>query len=344
MGLGSKTLAEIESQPQLWTEALRQFEQRADELQRLWSTTSFDEIIFTGCGSTYYAGMVGAALLQAGTGITARAVSATELMLFPEMIVSAHRTTLLICVSRSGTTRETVAAAEMFRNHGGHSIVVVTCSSESPLAQTADVLVAIDAAQEESRVQTRSFSSMLLAVTALAALFTGRDWRILASMPERLERLTLASAETVERLGRDLSITQFVFLGSGALYGLACEAMLKMTEMAKLFSAAYHPLEYLHGPHYTANATTQLIGLLSDGARAEELRVFNILHGRGLALFTLCDANRLLPVGGTVITLDSDLPEWGRGLLYLPPLQRICWLQAVERGFDPDNLAYRPQA
>jgi len=341
--LGTKTLAEIESQPRLWAEALRQFERRAGELEALWLGTAFDEIIFTGCGSTYYAGMMSAALLQAGTGVTARAVSATELMQFPEMIVGAHRTSLLICLSRSGTTRETVTAAQAYRNHGGHSIIVLTCNSDSPLAQTADVLVAIDAAQEESRVQTRSFSSMVVAVTALAALFSGRDWRVLSSLPERLEHLTQVSADMVNRLGNDLSITQFVFLGSGALYGLACEAMLKMTEMAKLFTISFHMLEYMHGPHYTATSTTQIIGLLSESARDEEVRVLNTLHQRGIPLLTLADSDNGLATGGDVILLESGLPEWGRGILYLPPLQRICWLQAVGRGFDPDNLPYRPQ-
>ncbi len=342
MGTGTKTLTEIESQPRHWGEALRQFEQQADKLKRLWSDTAFDEIILTGCGSTYYAGVISAALLQAGTGVTARAVSATELMLFPEMFISAQRTTLLVCISRSGTTRETVAAAQMFHNHGGHSIVVVTCDSESPLAQTADVLLAIDAAQEESRVQTRSFSSMVVATTALAALFSGRDWRLLSNLPERLERLTQTSADTVDRLGGDLSITQFVFLGSGALYGLACEAMLKMTEMAKLFSAAYQPLEYLHGPRYAADSHTQLIALISESARDEERRALDTLRQYGIPLLILAESNLVPPIDGDAITLASGVPEWGRAILYLPPLQRICWLQAVNRGFDPDNLAYVP--
>lgn len=342
MGAGTKTLTEIESQPRQWGEALRQFEQQVDELKRLWSGTGFDEIILTGCGSTYYAGVLSAALLQAGMGVTARAVSAAELMLFPDTIISPCRTMLLVCISRSGTTRETVAAAQMFRNHGGHSIVVMTCNSESPLAQTADVLVAIDAAKEESRVQTRSFSSMVVAITALAALLSGRDWRVLSKLPERLVRLTQASADTVDRLGGNLSITQFVFLGSGALYGLACEAMLKMTEMAKLFSVACQTLEYLHGPHYAADSHTQLIALMSESARDEERRVLDTLSQRGIPLLTLAESNVTPPIEGEVIALESGIPEWGRAILYLPPLQRICWLQAVKRGFDPDNLSYVP--
>ncbi|MFN8529362.1 MAG: SIS domain-containing protein [Anaerolineae bacterium] len=348
MNRGAKTLSEIDSQPDVWAEALRVFERRANELGSLWETGAFDEILFTGCGSTYYAGMIGAALLQTGTGIAARAVSATELMLFPEMIITAQRTTLLVCISRSGTTRETLAAADLFRNHGGHSIVVITCDSESPLAQTADVLLAIDAAQEQSRVQTRSFSSMVVAATALAALFSGRDWRRLSALPDALERLTSTSMEMIEQMGRDRTITQFVFLGSGALYGAACEAMLKMTEMAKLFTTSCGTLEYLHGPHYAADSGTRIITLLSEGVREEEERVLEKLRQRGLSLLTLADTNPAAKINGThsggdTITLTSGIPEWGRAILYVPPLQRLCWRQAVERGFDPDNLPFDPR-
>lgn len=340
---GEITLSEIDSQPQLWAETLWQFERRADELARLWSGAAFDEIIFTGCGSTYYAGMIGAALLQAGTGMTARAVSATELMLFPELVVPAYRTTLLVCISRSGTTRETIVAADIFRNRGGKSIVVITCASESPLAQTADVLLAIDAAQEQSRVQTRSFSSMVVTVTALAALLSGQDWRRLSVLPDALERLIRTSTDTVERLGDDLSITQFVFLGSGVLYGVACEAMLKMTEMARVFSVGCHTLEYLHGPHYAADFNTPVVALLSESVHDEEEHALEKLRQRGIPLLTLTDSNSNAPIDGEVITLGSGMPEWGRAILYLPLLQRLCWRQAVERGFDPDNLPYDPR-
>lgn len=337
---GEKTRAEIESQPQLWAEALRQFDQQAAAVRRLWSSETFDEVIFTGCGSTYYAGVVSAALLQTATGVSARAVSATDLMLFPETYIAPRRKTLLVCVSRSGTTRETVAAAEAFRRHGGRSVIVVTCDSQSPLAQAADLLLAIDAAQEQSRVQTRSFSSMMVALTALAAFLGGRDWRQLEALPGALERLTAASAGTIERLGRDTSITQFAFLGSGAQYGMACEVMLKMTEMSRVFSVSYHVLEYLHGPRYAADANTLIVGLVSHSAHDEEIRALASLRkARVLALVERGAVSGL----AHVIALESGVPEWGRPILYLPPLQRLGWLQAVERGFDPDNLPFDPR-
>src|SRR5262245_44514155 len=125
MARGEKTRAEILSQPQCWKDALSVFAQQANPLISLWNSAAFDEVIFTGCGSTYYLGVIGATLLQAAADISARAFSATELMLFPQNYFSQKRKTLLICVSRSGTTRETLEAARLFRQHTSGSVIVV---------------------------------------------------------------------------------------------------------------------------------------------------------------------------------------------------------------------------
>jgi glutamine---fructose-6-phosphate transaminase (isomerizing) len=342
---GEITLSEIKSQPRLWGEALQGLDQQAGEIQRLWSGNAFDEIIFTGCGSTYYLGVIGANLLQAATGVPARAVSASELLLFPETNFFKHRKTLLICVSRSGTTRETVEAARLFRQHSTGVLAVVTCDSQSPLAQAADMLLAIDAAQEQSRVQTRSFSSMAVLVTAMAALFTGRDWQALNALPAALEGLMDRSQAIVQQIGEDTSITQFAFLGSGAQYGLACEAMLKMTEMSRVFSVSYHILEYLHGPRYAADAHTIIVGLVSNSAYTEEVNALKPLRQRGARVLALADERHQEDIAELDywIALDSGTPEWGRTILYLPPLQMIGWHQAVQRGFDPDNLPFDPR-
>ncbi len=345
MARGETTLQEIQSQPQVWAEALRQFEQQAGAVARLWAEGEFEQVIFTGCGSTYYLGVIGATQLQAATGTPARAFSASELMLFPQAQFNPTIKTLLVCVSRSGETRETVEATKALRQFGAGSILVVTCDSASPLAKTADLLIAIDAAQEQSRVQTRSFSSMAVVVTALAALLGGQDWRALNGLPAALEKLMASSEALTHRLGDNLTTTQFAFLGSGAQYGLACEAMLKFTEMSRVFSVGYHILEYLHGPRYAADADTVIFGLVSDSAYSEEVRALASLTQRGFRVVTLAEADRGegLDSVGDRVTLDSGLPEWARTILYLPPLQIVGWRQAVARGFDPDNLPFDPR-
>lgn len=345
MARGEITLAEIKSQPEVWAEALRVFEQNVDDLMAFWEAGAFQQVIFTGCGSTYYLGVIGATQLQAATGTPARAVSASELMLFPEASFSSEIDTLLVCVSRSGTTRETVEAVRLFREYGAGSVIVVTCDSASPLAQAADLLLAIDAAQEQSRVQTRSFSSMAVVVTALAAALGRLNWRELEALPGALEQLMAQSEAVIRPLGADTAITQFAFLGSGPQYGLACEAMLKMTEMSRVFSASYHILEYLHGPRYAADANTLIVGLVSDSAYSEEVRALRPLKQRRARVLALAEIDRCEGIGELdyVLPLASGVPEWGRAILYLPPLQLLGWHQAIQRGFDPDNLPFDPR-
>lgn len=341
---GEITLSEINSQPQLWGTTLDNFGQAAENLRRFWEAGKYEQVLFTGCGSTYYVGVMGAALLQAATGTPACAKSASELLLFPQANIALRSKMLLVCVSRSGTTRETVEAARLFHRHANGQVLVITCQSDSALAKEADLLIAIDAAQERSRVQTRSFSSLAMVVTALAALLGERDWRQLGALPAALERLTTASEPLVRQLGEDKKIHQFAFLGSGAQYGLACEAMLKMTEMSRIFSVSYHILEYLHGPRYAADANTLVVGLVGESAYDEEVRALQTLAQRRARVLVLVEADR----GGLddldyTLVLGSGTPEWGRTILYLPPLQRIGFHQAIVRGFDPDNLPFDPR-
>jgi glucosamine--fructose-6-phosphate aminotransferase (isomerizing) len=341
---GEITLSEINSQPQLWATALDIFGQQAGQVRQFWAQGGYQQVLFTGCGSTFYLGVIGAALLQAATGVPSRANTASELMLFPQVNVALKTKTLLVCVSRSGTTRETVEAARRFRAQGNGQVLVITCQSDSPLAQQADFLIAIDAAQERSRVQTRTFSSMTVVVAALAALLGGRDdWQALRALPGALERLMTASAPLVQQLGTDASINQFAFLGSGAQYGLAVEAMLKMTEMSRIFSVAYHILEYLHGPRYAADANTLVIGLVGDTARDEEIKALKPLALRRARVLALAESADGLADFDYALPLESGIPEWGRTILYLPPLQLIGFHQAIMLGFDPDNLPFDPR-
>lgn len=344
MARGDITLSEINSQPVLWGTALDIFGQQAEQIRRFWAQGSYEQVLFTGCGSTFYLGVIGAVMLQEATGVPSRANTASELMLFPQTNVALRPKTLLVCVSRSGTTRETVEAARRFRAQANGQVMVITCQSDSPLAQEADFLIAIDAAQERSRVQTRTFSSMTVVVTALAALLGGRDWQELRALPAALERLMTTSAPLVQALGSDSQINQFAFLGSGAQYGLAVEAMLKMTEMSRIFSVSYHILEYLHGPRYAADANTLVIGLVGDTAYDEEIKALKPLALRRARVLVLAESNRSeLADFDYTLPLESGVPEWGRTILYLPPLQLIGFHQAIMRGFDPDNLPFDPR-
>ncbi len=332
------TLAEILSQPAVWRDALQTVEQHTGAIRALWEEQPFEQVILTGCGSTYYASLVGAALIQAQTGVPSRAFPASELLLFAQEHFRPEAPTLLITVSREGKTRETIEAARLFRTHGRGTTLAVTCTSESVLAQEADHVLAIDPAREVSRAQTRSFSSMTLVLQALALIFAGRDAALLAPLPAHLDRLLARYESLAVALGRDLSVEQFLFLGSGPLYGLACEAMLKALETTLLPAMAFHTLEFLHGPKYVVTDRTLVVGLVTDSIREEEQRAMEEARRRGALCLLLSDQ----PTSGGhgerafEIALETGLPLEARAILYLPLLQMlICW-QSMTRGLNPD--------
>ena len=269
MADGQHTLNEIMSQPDVWEEALAAFDPQNPLLQSWLETRAFDHVIVTGCGSTYYLALTAARLLRQA-GCHALACPASELLLHPDSITLPQRRYLLLTISRSGTTSETVRAQQIFRDRSGGPVLTVTCDSASPLARAADLAIAIDAAQEVSIAQTRSFSSMLVIVQQLAALIAHHDLAPSLQLPALCQRLLERHRDLAQSLGEDGDITKFFFLGSDALYGIACEAMLKMKEMSLSYSEAYHSLEFRHGPMSMVGADSLVIGL--DLARSRPAR------------------------------------------------------------------------
>jgi glucosamine--fructose-6-phosphate aminotransferase (isomerizing) len=341
---GQHTLAEITSQPEIWQDALRVYAEQAQKLRALWDAGRFEQVVLTGCGSTYYAALIGAALIQAQTGVPGRALSASELMLAPQVHFKPGMPTLLIMVSREGKTRETIEAARQFRAHGRGVTLAVTCTSESVLAEEADVVLAVDTAREISRAQTRSFSSMTLLLQALALTFAGRDAvALLAELPAHLARLLRRYEPLARELGAAPDIQQFMFLGSGALYGMACEAMLKAMETTLLPGMAFHVLESMHGPLYVTTDRTLVGIMVQDELYAEEIRALAEAQKRGARCLLVMDQPPASPVEESVslIALETGLPIEARAILYLPLLQLLIYHQSVNRGLNPDRPGKR---
>lgn len=336
---GQHTWAEITGQPEAWRATLRTFATDRIALEEFLNQTDFDQVLIMGCGSTYYLAQAAAAILTHRTGIPTRALPSSELWLFPGLIPIAP--TLLLAVSRSGTTTETLRALGRFREANDGPVLAVTCYPESPLAQRSDFALVAPDAQERSIAQTRSFTSMLLLTQALVATLA-RDNGILERLqrlPDALEDLVARLGDLPQQLGADQSIERFFFLGSGPLYGLAKEAMLKTKEMSLAYAEAYHHLEFRHGPMSMVNEHTLIVGLLSDTGLGEELHVLREMQGQGARTLVLIeDASAFTSwQPDYVVELRSGLEEWERGPLYLPVLQRLAYHRAVAKGLDPDR-------
>jgi glutamine---fructose-6-phosphate transaminase (isomerizing) len=333
---GTHTYSEITSQPDAWADALVAFAAQQAAVQRGWTSLAPSQVLFTGCGSTHYLAQVAASLFQELTGVPARSCPASEILLWPRQVLADPGNTLLVAVSRSGTTTETLEAMNKFRRLGGKRIWSITCYADSPLALGSDLVLLAEAAQEESIAQTRSFASMLVLAKALAANIAGHDIAVLERLPELGRRLIGETASLAEGLGSSRDLDRFFFLGSGVRYGLAAEAMLKMKEMSLTYSEAYHFMEFRHGPMSMVNEQTLVAGLLSQEARPHEQKVVEEMAGLGAQTLSLCtDAGS--HTGSEVFLAAPDLPTWASLVLYLPPLQLMAYHRSISKGLDPDN-------
>jgi glutamine---fructose-6-phosphate transaminase (isomerizing) len=333
MEKGISTYKEIMAQPEAWAQALEVVHLRRHELEALLSH-DYDQVLFTGCGSTFYLSLAAAALFQEMTGRMARAVPGSELLLNPQTVLAGQGTgkTLLVAISRSGSTTETIRSVEQFKLHKYGPVIAITNYGDQPLAKLADLALVIEKGQEESIAQTRSFASMYVAATALAALASG-DNSLLDSMSglPQVGRRLLADYEPLARqLGENLNFDRFYFLGSGIRYGLASEVNLKMKEMTLTHSEPFHFLEFRHGPMSMVTDSALIVGLVSEKNSIHEAAVLEEMRDMGGSLLSLGEKD-------TLVQFASGTPESVRSVLYLPVLQLLAYYRSLAKGLNPDR-------
>ena len=333
---GMRTLREIMEQPQTWTAAIRSFEAAVPGIDQLLRDRVPDEVIFTGCGSSYYLSLAAAVAFQRVTGLRARAVPASEILQFPDSVFVPGARPLLVASSRSGTTTETLRALEM-ASRRGIATISLTCASRSPMARRADLCIHSPKGREDSVVMTKSFSSLLLLGLLLAASRAGTpelrgELRRLPALGKRVVRVALTVAD-----GIWAGASRFVFLGGGAAHGIAWEAMLKMTEMAQRPAVAYHPLEFRHGPIAVAGPGTLAVLFGSRAGAKLEADLVRDLQRQGATLLTLRDDWRGVEEVGMDVRLGAHLSDEARCLLYVPFAQALAYHCAMSSGLDPDR-------
>jgi len=319
------TYREIKSQTEAWQDAL----DIANSVS-LPAGEKYAQVIFAGCGSTYYLSVAASALYQELTGCIARAVPAGELLLNSKTALTNGKT-LLVAVSRSGTTTETVKAVEKFKS-GKHGDVVVISNHEEILSSLADVNIVIAKGHEVSVAQTRSFASMYVAASAFCARMAGRG-DLLESMRElpHMGNRIIGNYETyAKEIGENLNFDRFYFLGSGIRYGLACEVNLKMKEMTLTHSEPFHFLEFRHGPMSMVNGHAVVVGMLSNTNRVHERKVLSEMETLGATVICLGESE-------ADIEFKSGIPEGVREVLYLPALQLMAFYRSVVKDLNPDK-------
>lgn len=333
------TYDEIMNQPVAWDAALAEVDRQDVALRTLFQAHQPEQLLYVGCGSPYFLARTAASLSRAITRIDSHAHPGSDVWLFPEQTLTQVGNRLMVVISRSGETTELMKAVESYRASGGSGVVAVTCYEASTLASRADLTIAAAAAQEIGLAQTRSFTSMLLLTQGVIHAFADQPLTpAFRTLPELGRRLIDEYAGFAEQFGSDMDarFERFYFLGGGSLYGLACEAMLKMKEMSLSLSEAYHFMEFRHGPMSMANPETLIIGMVSEAATDYEAAVLSEMRRRGATVLAITPKPLAAESADTQIILPGGLTDLERGALYLPTLHQIIYAHTLRKGLNPD--------
>jgi glutamine---fructose-6-phosphate transaminase (isomerizing) len=342
-GLGVHTITEILSEPQTWKQCLCALDE-SGELFRLNKTLPSNvEWLFVGCGSSFYLAQSAAVTWSLLTDGAARAIPASEIMLFPSLLPAGCQPVL---VSRSGHTSEVTEVAKYLEQQLDVRALAVTCGIGTPIEKICRHAIQLAAADEKSTVMTRSFTSMLLALQSLAAERGGRtDFAAaLRTLPGAVERQMANMRSVVRSVVDSQAFADYVFLGQGPFFGIAQESMLKVKEMSCSYAQCFHTLEFRHGPKAIVSPETLVTFLLSDSGLEAEAAVLEEMHelgGRTLVIANTANAH-VRKFADYLIELSLDVPEAARAAVAVIPGQLLGFHTGIRKGLNPDeprNLA-----
>jgi glucosamine--fructose-6-phosphate aminotransferase (isomerizing) len=336
---GSDTLKEILSQPRCWNECLELLTASPEFSAATQVAKPGAEWIFIGCGSSYYIAIAATATFK-HLGLTARAVPASEILLYPELSIPKSGDYVPVLISRSGLTSEVLRAGRVLRERKLPSIAI-TCADGQPIETIASVTLKLLPADERSTVMTRSFTSMLLGLQYLAATVSGSGQFAegLQRMPDQVQPLLEDTPSRLQRFVESREIADYVCLGQGPLFGIANEAMLKITESSCSYAQVFHSMEFRHGPKSIAGPSTLIAFFLSESSYAAEVEVVEEMKTLGSP--TLVVANRLDERGrgaaDFAVELGLETPEFARPAAYLIWAQLCAAFTGLKKGLNPDS-------
>lgn len=337
----SYTWNEIMSQGRVWQSVLDFLpgNSTVDEIlagakrQRLW--------VFVGCGTSFYLAEAAALSWTLLTGQAARAIPASEILLFPKLLEAEGAGVQAVVISRSGRTSEAVRAANVLKQRLGIATMGISCAKGSELEEACDACIVLEAADEKSTVMTRSFTSMLLTLQVLAACQVEAMEFIdgLRAMSKKMEKRICTLADEIKGFVGGHEFADYVFLGQGPFHGLAREAALKVMEMSCSYSQFFHALEFRHGPKAIVSPATCLTFFLSDSAQEAEAEVLTEMKELGGMIVAI--ANRangeIRKSSDLVIELDLDGDEMALLTPYIVPCQLMGFFTGLRKGLNPDT-------
>lgn len=295
-----------------------------------------ERVWLLGCGTAYHSCMTGVACLERKLKIPCQAEFSGE---FLSRRPPIGRESLVIAVSQSGETADTIAAAERAKQKGA-PLAVVTNVAHSTLAKMSDYLFLTQAGTEVGVAATKTYAAQLTTFFLLSAFLFDRSARGVFRLPALCRRI-LQDADSVRVLAKKIASSQNVFfIGRGADYPTALEGSLKLREVSYINGAGYAAGELKHGSIALIDERSTVIALATQPRLTEKMgNAISEVCSRGATVYTLSQNSGM---GGSDFKTLPPCPGEYMPVAAAIPLQLLAYYTAVERGLDPDrprNLA-----
>lgn len=304
------------------------------------------------CGTAMHAGLVGKSLIQAMIGIHVDVVMASEFM-YNDPVVDKE--TLVIAISQSGETIDTLEALKFARKCGSPSISIVNVKGAS-IARASEYVIYTNAGPEIAVASTKAYTTQLAVlylITARMAMARGlwseqelSDYvKELSRVPKVMEEV-LTRKEEIHRLaGTILNAKDVFMIGRGLDYSILLEGSLKLKEVSYIHSEAYASGELKHGTIALITEDTPVVAVVTqDKLKSKELSNIREVQSRGARVLLLIKENEVLEDDERFANVFR-LPVMEDAFMVMPAsvvLQLIAYFVSLDKGLDvdkPRNLA-----
>ncbi len=351
-------LKEIHEQPQAIIDTMRsRILEESGEIalgeltDRLPTLDAVKRVTLVACGTAWHAGLVGKFLLEELAGLPTEVDYGSEFRYRPTPL---DADSLVLAVSQSGETADTLAALEGGKNKGASTLAVCNVV-DSSIARKADMVVYTHAGPEISVASTKAFTTQLTALYLLA-LHLGQRRGVLDRDRGRkliedivtLPALVQATLEKTKAIGKIAKkyghASDFLYLGRGINYPIALEGALKLKELSYIHAEGYPAGEMKHGPIALIDEQMPVVVLLpKDPVYEKTLSNMKEVEARGGRIIALTDtpSPELEEIAWEIIQVPTT-NHLVMPILLSIPLQLLAYHVAVYRGTDvdqPRNLA-----
>lgn len=309
-----------------------------------------DRIVIAACGTSWHAGLVGEHYIEALAHIPVEVEYASE---FRYRNPPLEKNTLVLVITQSGETADTLAALREARRRG-HRVLALCNVVGSTIAREADGGIYLHAGPEIGVASTKAFTSQVT-VLLLFALFMGRlrmlaparglaVIRALEQAPEQVRAVLALDAQIRQLAAKYADRRDFYFLGRQLSFPVALEGALKLKEISYIHAEAYPAAEMKHGPIALMDADSPCVLLAPRGFLYEKiLSNLEEVRARGAPVIALATAgDHAIAAKAADVLYLPPAEEFMLPILGVIPLQLLAYHIAVQRGCDvdkPRNLA-----